>query len=243
MVELRAIEANPQASPTASTRFSGTDRVLVEIEYQALGGQTPEIKVDLLNAKGDLLRTLPTSPPADGRVRMPLPINSLANSTYVLAHRSGGRRAHAPSSGSHSASIDRQMMTMLRRARAWAIRIAVTVVLAIVLLAIGGALNAASRAARFAAVARAATRLELRASEITPAFTLDPYLAREEAVFHGSARPRSMTVVSHGANAVMPKPLRGRQPQPSRSAHVSLAIGPRCCRRRLRAVVRCSFMA
>jgi VWFA-related protein len=84
MVEFRAIESNPAASPTASTRFTGTDRVIVEIEYQALGGQTPEIKVDLLNAKGDLLRTLPASPPADGRLRMPIPITSLANSTYVL---------------------------------------------------------------------------------------------------------------------------------------------------------------
>ena len=84
MVELRAIEANPAASPTATTRFTGTDRVLVEIEYQALGGQTPDIKVDLLNAKGDRLQTLATPPPADGRVRMPLPVNSLANSTYVL---------------------------------------------------------------------------------------------------------------------------------------------------------------
>jgi hypothetical protein len=84
MLEFRAIEANPEASPTASTRFGGTDRVLVDIEYQALGGQTPTIKVDLLNAKGDLLRTLPTSPPADGRLRMPIPVSSLANSTYVL---------------------------------------------------------------------------------------------------------------------------------------------------------------
>jgi hypothetical protein len=84
MVEFRAIESNPAASPTASARFAGTDRVIVEIEYQAFGGQTPEIKVDLLNAKGDLLRTLPASPPADGKVRMPIPISSLANSTYVL---------------------------------------------------------------------------------------------------------------------------------------------------------------
>ena len=84
VIEQRAIEANPDASPTASTRFSGTDRVLVDIEYQSLGGQTPEIKIDLLNAKGDLLRTLPASPPADGRVRLPLPLSSLANSTYVL---------------------------------------------------------------------------------------------------------------------------------------------------------------
>jgi hypothetical protein len=84
MLEMRAIEANPNASPTASTRFTPLDRVLVEIDYQALGGQTPQIKVDLLNAKGELLRTLPTPPPADGRVRMPLPVSSLANSTYVL---------------------------------------------------------------------------------------------------------------------------------------------------------------
>ena len=84
VLEMRAIEANPTASPTASTRFGPFDRVLVEIDYQALGGQTPQIKVDLLNAKGELLRTLPAPPPADGRVRMPLPVSSLANSTYVL---------------------------------------------------------------------------------------------------------------------------------------------------------------
>jgi hypothetical protein len=84
MIEFRAIEANADASPMASTRLSPTDRVLVEIGYQALGGQTPKIKVDLLNAKGDLLQTLATPPPADGRVRMLLPVASLANSTYVL---------------------------------------------------------------------------------------------------------------------------------------------------------------
>ena len=84
MVEFRAIEGNPEASPTAATRFTGTDRVMVEIEYQSLGGQTPVIKVDLLNAKGDLLRELGTPAPADGRVRLALPVSALANSTYVL---------------------------------------------------------------------------------------------------------------------------------------------------------------
>lgn len=84
MIEFRAIESNPSASPTASTRLSATDRVLVEIEYQAPGGQTPQIKVDLLNAKGDLLQTLAAPPPAGGRLRMLLPVASLANSTYVL---------------------------------------------------------------------------------------------------------------------------------------------------------------
>ena len=84
MIEFRAIESNPTASPTASTRLAASDRVLVEIEYQSLEGQTPIVKVDLLNAKGDLLQTLAAPPPADGRLRMLLPVASLANSTYVL---------------------------------------------------------------------------------------------------------------------------------------------------------------
>ena len=84
IIELRSIEANPLASPTAATRFTATDRVLVEIEGQAPAGTTPQIKVDLLNAKGDLLRTLDTPALVDGKTRMPLPVSSLANSTYVL---------------------------------------------------------------------------------------------------------------------------------------------------------------
>jgi hypothetical protein len=84
MVEFRAIEANPNASPTASTRFGPTDRILVELEARAPGGQAPDIKVDLLNAKGDVLRALDVPPVTDGKVRMPLPVAALANSTYVL---------------------------------------------------------------------------------------------------------------------------------------------------------------
>jgi hypothetical protein len=84
MIEFRAIEANPSASATASTRFGATDRVLVEIECQAPAGTTPQVKVELLNAKGDLLRALDTPPLVDGKMRMPLPVGSLANSTYVL---------------------------------------------------------------------------------------------------------------------------------------------------------------
>lgn len=83
MIELRAIEANPTPSPTATMRFGATERVLVEIEYAA-PGETPAVKVDLLNAKGDLLRALDTPAPSNGRLRMPLPVSSLANSTYIL---------------------------------------------------------------------------------------------------------------------------------------------------------------
>ena len=84
MIELRAIEANPSPSPAASARFAATERVLVEIECAAPAGEATQIKVDLLNAKGDVLRALDAPPLANGRLRMPLPVSSLANSTYIL---------------------------------------------------------------------------------------------------------------------------------------------------------------
>ena len=85
MIEFRAIESNPNASPVASTRFGPTDRVLVELETDAGGGGgDPQIKVELLNAKGEVLRGLDVPPLTGGRLRMPLPVASLANSTYVL---------------------------------------------------------------------------------------------------------------------------------------------------------------
>jgi VWFA-related protein len=84
MIELRALEANPSPSPAALTRFAATERVLVEIECAALAGDEPVIKVDLLTAKGDLLRTLDAPSPAGGRLRMTLPVSSLANAVYIL---------------------------------------------------------------------------------------------------------------------------------------------------------------
>ena len=82
MIEFRAIEANPNAAPAAAMRFGPTERVLVEIS--ASGEAAPEIKVDLLNAKGDVLRALDVPPVTGNKVRMPLPVGALANSTYVL---------------------------------------------------------------------------------------------------------------------------------------------------------------
>jgi hypothetical protein len=84
MIELRAIEANPEASPTASTRFGPTDRLLVEIECRTRGEGTVDLKVELLNASGGLLRVLDAPPLDGGKLRMPLPVASLANGTYVL---------------------------------------------------------------------------------------------------------------------------------------------------------------
>lgn len=84
MIELRAIEANATPAPTAATRFRPSDRVLVEIEYWTTPGTTPVIKVELLNAKGDVLKPLPAPELAGGRMRMVLPVGSLAPSTYIL---------------------------------------------------------------------------------------------------------------------------------------------------------------
>jgi hypothetical protein len=84
MIELRAIEANPDAAPTAATRFTPSDRLLVEIECRARTEEVPLLKVELLNGSGGLLRALETPPLVDGKLRMPLTIASLANGTYVL---------------------------------------------------------------------------------------------------------------------------------------------------------------
>ena len=84
MPEFRAMEANATAPATAAKTFAATDRVLVEIECRGPDGLAPQIKVDLLNQKGDLLRALDAPVLQDGRGRITLPVNALANSTYVL---------------------------------------------------------------------------------------------------------------------------------------------------------------
>ena len=84
MIELRAIEANPNASPTAATRFGPMDRLLIEIECHSRTEEVPQLKVELLNGGGLLLRPLEAPPIERGKLRMPLPVASLANGTYVL---------------------------------------------------------------------------------------------------------------------------------------------------------------
>lgn len=84
MIELRAIEANPSASPTATPRFTATERVLVEIAVDSQAGDAAQIKIELLDAKGSPLRVLDAPPLSGGRLRMPLAVGSLANSTYLL---------------------------------------------------------------------------------------------------------------------------------------------------------------
>jgi alpha-beta hydrolase superfamily lysophospholipase len=111
------------------------------------------------------------------------------------------------------------MTTILRRARAWAIRLAATVVLVIVLLPVGGALNAVRALPDLQPWHELRSRLEPRAAEITPAFTLDQYLAREEAVFR-EARAKIDDVVSKGANPLVPnRYVEGSRSHPDRLAY------------------------
>jgi alpha-beta hydrolase superfamily lysophospholipase len=95
------------------------------------------------------------------------------------------------------------MPTILRRTQVWALRIAATIVLVAVLLPIGGALNAVRAVPELHPWHELRSRLEPRAAEITPAFTLDQYLAREEAVFR-EVRAEVDDVVSKGANPLVP---------------------------------------
>ena len=84
--ELRALQTAPQATPAASRRLRKTDRLLVEIEYYSAAG-TPEIVTELLNQKGDSLVTLPVPGAAGNKVRLEIPLQSLAPAVYVLRVR------------------------------------------------------------------------------------------------------------------------------------------------------------
>jgi VWFA-related protein len=86
-LELRTIEQGAPPSPTATARFRPTERVVVDVECYAAPATTPDFDVELLNSRGDLLRRLDAPPPANGRLRLPLPVGSLAPSVYVLRIR------------------------------------------------------------------------------------------------------------------------------------------------------------
>ena len=69
------------------------------------------------------------------------------------------------------------------RAKVWLIRGLLTVPIALGTLAVGGAVSAVSSLPDLQPWHRLVSDLEPRASEITPTFTLEAYLEREEAVF------------------------------------------------------------
>jgi alpha-beta hydrolase superfamily lysophospholipase len=115
------------------------------------------------------------------------------------------------------------------RARQWAIRIAIALPLAIALLAIGGAINAVAALGDLQPWHRLSSTLEARAADITPAFTLEQYLAREDAVFR-EARSQVDAIVSPGADALVPnryvaasRSSPDRLPEPGNRTHIRSA--------------------
>jgi VWFA-related protein len=81
--ELRALMNSPNPTPTASRRLRKSDRLLVELEVYAESA-TPEVSVELLNQKGDGLVKIPVTPNTTGKLRVEIPLQSLAPATYVL---------------------------------------------------------------------------------------------------------------------------------------------------------------
>lgn len=98
----------------------------------------------------------------------------------------------------------------------WLVRGVATVVLTVVALAVGGAVNAVVNLPDLGPWHRLSSALEPRAAEMGPSFTLDDYLAREEAVFR-EARERVDAVVSQAADpAVANRYVVGSRSYPGR---------------------------
>ena len=89
------------------------------------------------------------------------------------------------------------------RAKVWLIRGLLAVPIALGTLAVGGAVSAVSSLPDLQPWHHLVSDLEPRASEITPTFTLEAYLEREEAVFR-EMRDQVETVVTVGANPAIP---------------------------------------
>ena len=89
------------------------------------------------------------------------------------------------------------------KAKAWLIRGLLALPIALGILAVGGAANALASLPDLQPWHHLVSELEPRASEITPDFTLDTYLEREEVVFR-EVRDQVDAVVSKDANPVIP---------------------------------------
>ena len=85
----------------------------------------------------------------------------------------------------------------------WITRLIAGVLLVAVSLMVGGAVVAVSQLPDLQPWHQLVSRLEPRAGDITSAFTLDDYLAREDAVFR-EAEATVDAVVSAGADAAVP---------------------------------------
>ena len=118
----------------------------------------------------------------------------------------------------------------------WAIRLLVGVLGAIALVVGGGAYSAVRRLPDLQPWHQLQSTLEPTAADITPSFTFDEYLRREEAVFR-EARERVEIPASANADPSMPN----RYVVKAAATHCGWAptgIAPRCSTRRGRKAAR-----
>lgn len=89
--EFKFLQSSAAPTPVAVREFRATDRVFVEFDAYREGDTAPTVTVELLNATGKLLATLKpvslaigVSSVADQKIRVEVPMSSLAIGNYVL---------------------------------------------------------------------------------------------------------------------------------------------------------------
>lgn len=85
--ELRAMSADPKATPTAERQFRRTDRLIVRFEAYAAGSAIAQPAARLLNRAGDKMVDLtvePVSGGAEALRQIVLPLSSIAAGDYVI---------------------------------------------------------------------------------------------------------------------------------------------------------------
>ena len=95
VLESRALEGGTTVAPSASRRFTRTDRVRVDVEGYAEAGTPLVVSSDVLGAGGRSLVVLPVTVGPVGLPRVAVPVSSLAQGTYVLRIRAAAGEAGA----------------------------------------------------------------------------------------------------------------------------------------------------
>jgi len=83
LAETRAFNADPEPTPSASRRFRRTDRLVIDVPYEATSG-VPDVRAQLTNRDGQPLVPLDVATIAEGVARVVMPLASLAPSTYTV---------------------------------------------------------------------------------------------------------------------------------------------------------------
>jgi VWFA-related protein len=86
LMEWRALQAEPDARPSAARQFRRTTRVAVLAEAFS-SAAPPTVTAHLLTREGKELTALSVPDVVDGRVRFELPVGSLGQGTYLLRLR------------------------------------------------------------------------------------------------------------------------------------------------------------